>query len=198
MLTLLICSWAFFSLCTSGVSTRNRSPRPLLSSKSFLYFTWRAEKAGECNFADILSSTSSEKHYKLRSWSPSHTESADLLLGRPREHGPKLINIRQPLMNEKQMINFTEAKWPQTPFVGRHYFCPDSISNLIHLNKCIWFGMVFFFILSLIWSKQAFQNKINETHRKLYVLKLIKMYVYVSQVVYVMLGVLWDRNVFPS
>lgn len=42
--TLLIWSWAFLSLCSSGVSKTNLRPRPLLCSKSFLYLTCRTRK----------------------------------------------------------------------------------------------------------------------------------------------------------
>lgn len=45
--TLLICSWVLLSLCISGVSDTMLNPRPLLSSKSFLYFTCRRSRGDE-------------------------------------------------------------------------------------------------------------------------------------------------------
>lgn len=45
--TLLICSWVLLSLCISGVSDTMLNPRPLLSSKSFLYFTCRRSRGNE-------------------------------------------------------------------------------------------------------------------------------------------------------
>lgn len=156
-LTLLICSWAVFSLCTSGVSTRNRSPRPLLSSKSFLYFTWRSQESREIHFCTKQKTQGTQKpfwyqkrrtvhilktwkHYKLYSW--SHTDSADLC------HKHTNFFCRVPLL-----LNL--------------------IPSLICPGICIWFGNKSF----TKWNKQLVHTWCCNPYIKSFwiVLKVIKI-----------------------